>query len=64
MQAKTDAGNASSDDNMSDTDSRSNANSLNSDRIDKDFERAIEGLQNESSIPGMPSTGYSNEQVN
>lgn len=44
---------------MSDTDSLSNANSLNSDRIEKDFQKAIEGLNTETGIPGMaPSNEY------
>lgn len=48
IQAKIDAGNASSDDDISDSDSHSNANSLNSDRIEQDFQKAVEGLNNEA----------------
>lgn len=55
IQAKIDAGNASSDDEISDSDSVSNANSLNSDRIEKDFVRAMETLNTGTTIPGMPS---------
>lgn len=53
IQAKIDAGNASSDDDISDSDSHSNANSLNSERIEQDFQKAVEGLNNETSAaPG------------
>lgn len=53
IQAKIDAGNASSDDDISDSDSHSNANSLNSERIEQDFQKAVEGLNNEvSAAPG------------
>lgn len=62
IQAKIDAGNASSDDDMSDSDSHSNANSLNSDRIEKDFQRAIEGLNNGTSNSGVPSNGQKTDQ--
>ena len=47
IQAKIDAGNASSDDELSDSDSHSNANSLNSERIEQDFQKAVEGLNND-----------------
>jgi hypothetical protein len=58
IQAKIDAGNASSDEEESDSDSHSNANSLNSERIEKDFQKAVDGLNNEVELPGMEPNAY------
>lgn len=58
IQAKIDAGNASSDDDISDSDSHSNANSLNSERIEQDFQKAVEGLNNE--VAGSAAPGRTN----
>lgn len=58
IQAKIDAGNASSDEEESDSDTHSNANSLNSERIEKDFQKAVDGLNNEVELPGMEPNAY------
>jgi len=58
IQAKIDAGNASSDEEESDSDSHSNANSLNSERIEKDFQKAVDGLNNDVELPGMDANAY------